>query len=177
MNILQTDQWKITGKVKLTAFAPGEISWLLAQGHSLSRAIEIALRHGHMKGAIEIPNLVTTVGKQFIAKRITGQETVGLRYLAIGTGTNAPAITDTKLQTESKRKLLTECAQGDNFFYSSVFLLASECSIHITEGGLFGGAAASATADSGSLLCRFALDYDNSALGYDLTIQHTGEVL
>ncbi|NMC30707.1 MAG: hypothetical protein GYA45_11625 [Pelolinea sp.] len=166
----------VQGIVQLSTFTPGVIPLLIGQGLSLPEAIRMARGLGYQRNHIEVPNLVTTVGKQFISRRITGEETVALKYMAIGTGTTAPAVTDTKLVTESMRKLLTECVQGDNFFYSSAFLLASECAIHIKEGGLFGGSTALAAADSGWLLCRFLLDFDNSSDPQDVTIQHTGEV-
>lgn len=167
---------KVRGFVSLCAWERGVIPWLKGRGMTLREAVQFARGAGYAKRVIDTPNLVTTAGKAFIARRITGEETIGLMYMAIGTGTTAPAVSDVKLQTETLRTLLTECVQGDAFFYSSVFLLAADCSIHIKEGGLFGGALATATQDSGSLLCRFALDFDNSVDQYDLTIQHTGEV-
>ncbi len=167
---------RVSGRVRVCGFEPGVISGLMKIGMSLAKAVDYARKAGLARREIEMPNLVTTAGRAFIARRITGEETIGLTYLALGTGTTAPAAGDTQLATEAVRALLTECAQGDAYFYSSVFLLASQCSIYIKEGGLFGGAAASAAANSGSMLCRFLLDYDNSVDQYDLTVQHTGEV-
>lgn len=169
-------QITVTGKVRLSAFKPGAIQGLLAQGCTLAEAIHKARVLGFENYSFETANLVTNVGKQFIARRITGEEPTGLTYLAIGTGATAPAGSDIKLVSESKRKLLTECIQVDVFFYSTVFLLAPECSIFIKEGGIFGGVSASAAANSGYLLARFLLVFDNSSLKQDLTIQHTGEV-
>lgn len=166
----------IEGHVKMCAFEPGVIGKLISQGLTLNAAISAAKAGHYLAHEKENHNLDTTIGKEFIAKLIAGDDAVGLQYLAIGTGIAAPTINDTKLGSESLRKLLTECYQGATFFYSSCYVLASECSFHITEGGLFGGTLATATADSGSLLCRFLLDEDNSVNQYDLTFQHTGEV-
>ena len=176
MKIEINDQVKASGRVRLSAFPPGLLQQMMDKGLSLNRAIHLARYLGREIVSVETENLVTTVGKQFIARRITGEEITGLTYMAVGTGTATPAVTDVALDTETLRKLLTECEQGDANFYSSVYLLASECSFYLKEGGLFGGAAASAAADSGSLLCRFLLDFDNTTLQQDLTIQHTGEV-
>lgn len=167
----------VKGRVCLSAFQPGVIGGLLAQGCSLAQAIKKARGMDLETYRLEVPNLVTNVGKQFMARRITGEEGTGLTYLALGTGITAPAVNDTMLASESVRKLLTECEQGDQNFYSSVYMLASQCSFAIKEGGLFGGALATAAANSGAMLARFLLDFDNSVLQQDLTIQHTGEIL
>jgi hypothetical protein len=170
-------QISVKGRVRLSGFVPGVIPEMMSRGLTLDQAIKKARAMGLETQSFETPNLVTSIGKQFIARRITGEELTGLTYLAIGTGVTAPALSDIKLVTESIRKALTECEQGDAYFYSTVFLLAAECSIYIKEGGIFGGASATAAADSGYLLARFLLDFDNSSLQQDLTIQHTGEVL
>ena len=170
------DEIVLAGKVTLSAFQPNAIARLLGYGFTLNDAIREARMLGLERRRVESTNLVTTVGKQFISRRITGEEMTGLTYMAVGTGTTDPAVSDIALETETLRKLLTECEQGDANFYSTVYLLASECSFYLKEGGLFGGAAAGAAADSGSLLCRFLLDFDNTTLQQDLTIQHTGEV-
>lgn len=172
----EKNEIRITGKVKVCAFEPGVMGALLGMGMTLREAMASAKREKVLVFEHETHNLVTTIGKQFIAKRITGAESGGLAYLALGTGSTAPALTDTKLVAETARKALTECYQSGVYFYSSVFLLGSECTFYIKEGGLFGGALATATADSGTLLSRFLLDEDNSVNGYDLTIQHTGEI-
>ena len=170
------DEIVVAGKVTLSAFQPNVIARLLGYGFKLNDAILEARKLGLERRRVETTNLVTTVGHHFIARRITGEEPTGLTYFAFGTGTTAPNVADIALTTAPLRKLLTECEQGDANFYSSVYLLASECSFYIKEAGLFGGAAAGAAAGSGSLLCRFLLDFDNTTLQQDLTIQHTGEV-
>jgi hypothetical protein len=172
-----TDKIEPEGFIVLRAFQPGLIPYLqMRRGMGLNEAIQEAMRLGGMVYEKKSHNMVTTAGKQFIARHLSGQETVGLTYFAIGTGTNAPAISDVHLQTEHIRKPMTECYQGDVYTYSSVFLLASEGAFHLTEGGLFGGAAAGVAANSGILYCRFLMDDDNSAGVNDLTLQHTVEV-
>jgi hypothetical protein len=168
---------RVEGMVTVSAFKPGVIGRLMGFGMPLREAIQIATHAGRMKHQVKMHNLTTTSGRQFIARRISGQESAGLTYIAFGTGTTAPVVSDTQLVTETLRKALTECTQGDIYVYSSVFLLASECSFYIREGGLFGGMAASLTANSGSMLCRFLVGYDNSVDQDDLTIQHTGKVM
>ena len=166
----------LKGLVQVRAFTAGLVPSLMAKGMQLREAMAEAERLGGLQYVHKTHNLVTTAGRQFLAKRLSGEETAGITYMAIGTGTAAPAISDTQLGSESLRKMLTECYQGDVFTYSSIFLIASESSFYIKEGGLFGGAAATAVANSGSLFCRFLIGEDNSVNRFDLSIQHTTEV-
>ena len=178
MRILSVEQSKISpsGQVKVSAWKPGLIGEMITRGMNLREAMAACSDIGALFYERETHNLVTTVGRQFIARHLSGEDTVGLTYLALGTGTTPPAISDTTLVSESMRKVLTECYQGSNYVYSSAFILSSQCTFYIKEGGLFGGILANAVADSGSMFCRFLLDYDNSA-GDDLTVQHIGEIL
>jgi hypothetical protein len=166
----------MAGMVEVKGWKPGLLAALMAGGRTLREAMALAEGMGGLEYVYKTHNLVTTAGKQFLARRLSGEETVGLAYLAIGTGSVEPNLSDVKLGAEAIRKTMTECYQGDTFVYSTLFLLKSECSIHIREGGIFGGAAATAVADSGTLVCRFLLDKDNSAGAADLTVQHSMEV-
>lgn len=170
---IASDDVYLSGRVKLSAWRPGVISYLMDKGMSLDEAMGMARHLGALDHEIETHNLTTTIGLQFSARLWSKEELVGLQYFAIGTGTTPPTINDSALANEYMRKVLTECYQGDIHVYSTVFLLASECSIHIKEGGLFGGAAALSTPGSGYLVCRFLLDDDNSVNQFDLTLQHT----
>lgn len=171
----QNDIVSSSGSVKLCAFTPGLIPKLMQSGMNLREAMATAKEKGDLHHVVETHNVITTVGRQLLARRMSGQETVGLAYMAIGTGTTTPVISNTQLGSESLRKVFTECYQGDVYLYSSVFFLASECSFFIKEGGLFGGAAAIASANTGSLFCRFLVGEDNSVNRFDLSIQHTTE--
>lgn len=57
---------------------------------------------GNLKETREINNVVVTVGKNFLATWLTQatQTDYFMRYIALGTGTNAANVTDTTLQTE-----------------------------------------------------------------------------
>lgn len=166
----------VTGRVEVKGWKPGLLGSLMASGRSLREAMALAEGLGGLEYVHKTHNLVTTVGKQFMAQRLSGEEAVGFAYLAIGTGSADPNLSDEALGAEVIRKTMTECYQGDTFVYSTLFLLKSECSFHIREGGIFGGAAASAVANSGILVCRFLLDKDNSGGTADLTVQHSMEV-
>jgi hypothetical protein len=175
-NINLHEKVSFEGLVQVRAFTPGLVPSLMAKGMPLRDAMAEAERLGGLQYVHKTHNLVTTAGRHFMAKRLSGEETAGITYMAIGTGTAAPVISDTQLGSESLRKPLTECYQGDVFMYSSIFLIASECSFFIKEGGLFGGSLATATANSGSLFCRFLIGEENTVNQFDLSIQHTTEV-
>src|SRR3990167_8700173 len=64
----------------------------------------------------DVPNLITTAGKELLAAML-GDESgfdTGLTYGEIGTGTNAPALTDTALQTALTRKIITREIRASN---------------------------------------------------------------
>jgi len=54
----------------------------------------------------EVDNLVTTVGKEFIASRMQGVVDGVMTHMAIGTGTTAADVADTTLETEITRQTL-----------------------------------------------------------------------
>jgi len=166
----------LEGNVEICAWPKGLIEEYLKIEPSLQTAIAMAKKNSLPCHVQKMHNLTTNVGRQFVARRLSGQETVGITYMAFGSGATAPAIGDTTLETEVVRKPVTECYQGDQYVYTSVFLLANECSFHLKEGAIFGGASASGVSNSGIMLCRFAMDEDNTLTSYDLTVQHTGEM-
>lgn len=134
-------------------------------------------RAGRIVAIIESDNLIVTVGKELLAHMLiddAGYDT-GITYCAIGTGTTAPALPDTTLVTETNR--LSIAANGSksravNVITFSTFFLAAQCTYFIREIGLFGHSTATGAADSGVLLARGLLSYDNSAGVYDLTIDY-----
>lgn len=117
-------------------------------------------------------NLVTTVGKAHVANMladVSGYDT-GLTYCEIGTGTNTPAITDTALQTPTKRNIITTRDPSDNRVPYRTFYPAADCSVFIKEIGLFGHSTATATIGTGILFNHAAMSFDNSAGTKDLTL-------
>lgn len=127
------------------------------------------------------PNLVVTLGKQLTARLllqgvgvVSGH--VGPTYQAIGTGTTAPNVGDTQLQTETARNPITSAPDtGSNLATWATYFTAAQSTTHIKEVGVFGDGA-SGTVNSGVLFSRALLDYDNSAglnnitLAYVLTV-------
>jgi len=123
-----------------------------------------------------VTNLVVSSGKNLAADLLLDQETTGLTYHAIGTNSTAPALGNTTLGAEAARKAWTIRSRSANTITLEVFYLASEATHNIAEAGVFGGATASATANSGKLFSRYLQAYNNSAGLVDLTFEYVLEI-
>ncbi len=88
-------------------------------------------------------NLVLTLGKQWIAKRCTGQDSTLVTHIAVGTGTAAAAVGQTALVAEVARVALAQAgsvtASTATLRYEAVFS-AGVASAALTEAGLFNAA-------------------------------------
>lgn len=123
----------------------------------------------------EADNLVVDTGLSLALQCLTpggdgNPLSLPLTYCAIGTGTTTPAHTDTTLTTESARAQITLGAVVAADSTIQTFMPSAIAGIHIKEVGLFGGATASETADSGTLFSHALLDYDNSVNLFDLVV-------
>jgi hypothetical protein len=117
-------------------------------------------------------NMVVTTGKNSIAAGLQGQASTGvITYCALGTGSTAPALADTKLQTEIVRKLVSARSVSANVATFTTFFTTSEGNGSLKEAGLFGDNA-SGTADSGSLFCHVAINRTKTS-GDTLTLAWT----
>lgn len=105
-------------------------------------------------------NLVTTAGKVSMAAALRGDTSSNkgiITYCAVGTGTNAPALADTDLQTELDRKLVGVRSNSSNAAIFQTFFNTSEANGTLREAGLFGDDATD-TADSGTMFTRTAIN-------------------
>ncbi len=119
--------------------------------------LELVVRdkEGNIKDVRRLKNLVVNAGKAAVAGLINGIVTTPFTYIAIGTGTTAPAATDTALGNEVKRKSATtsrvtttvtnDTAQLVVTFSSADTLSGTQA---ITESGVFD------SATGGTMLCR-----------------------
>jgi len=123
-----------------------------------------------------VNNLVVTTGKGLAADLLLDQETVGLTYHAIGTDNTAPAASDTTLGAEENRKAWTIRSRLGAVLTYEIFYLASESTYAIKECGVFGGASASVTPDSGVMFSHYLQTYDNSAGLVDITFEYVLEI-
>ena len=152
----------------LRVWQKGQLQRLMDQGKTLQEAQSI-LVPVHLS---RVHNLITNAGKVLARNWACDTESTGLTYHAIGTGTTTPANDDTALVTEVQRKIFTNRTPSGYEVLFSCFYTAAQCTYDIQECGIFGGAAATAAADSGTLFSRYLQDYDNSLGNYDLTFDY-----
>lgn len=95
-----------------------------------------------------------------------GAYDIAPHYVAIGTGTTAPAAGDTALGAEVFRKAVTSVSAGTNpgELLITLYLSSSDAvGDAITEVGVFAGASASGTAGSGVLMGRALYSHTHTA--------------
>lgn len=119
-------------------------------------------RTGKITKQIKAHNLAVDVGLESFAARHAGVDTPAnvkgaATYCGVGTGEDAPAAGDIKLQTEIFRKQISVRSYTGKVARFRTFFSTSEANDALKEVGLFGDAA-SATADSGTLFCRLAIN-------------------
>ena len=128
---------------------------------------------GHLSIAIndavvqEVPNLVVTDGKQFVASRMKDTTKAAMSHMAIGTGSTAAAAGDSALGSQADRNALTSTTvSGAAITYVASFG-AGEGTGAITEAGLFNAAS------SGDMLCRTVFAVVNKGSSDSMTITWT----
>lgn len=97
-------------------------------------------------------NLITQAGLKFLAGLLTGGSDDIPIHLAMGTGTNPPALTDTKLQIEGMRKPVSSKQAQANLVRIRTFFLPAEANGDWKEFGLF--LSGTDLPDSGTLFNR-----------------------
>ena len=125
---------------------------------------------GHLSVSIngevvrEIPNLVVTTGKNYVASRMKDATATAMSHIAIGTGSSAAAAGNTALGTEAARVALASTTVSTNTVtYVGTFPAGSGTGA-ITESGIFNASSA------GTLLCRTVFATVNKASTDQMTI-------
>ena len=121
-------------------------------------------RTGNVKSAMKVPNLVVTVGKNYIASRMVGTASTVMSHMAIGTGTGTPIAGDTTLGTEAGRVGLTSFTASTNTVTATATFPAATGTGAITEAGILNGSS------GGTLLCRTTFPVVNKAAGDSIAI-------
>lgn len=111
----------------------------------------------------EIPNLVVTVGKNYIASRMTASPTA-MSHMSIGSSSTAAAVGDTTLGAELGRVALSSSSTtGAVTTYSATFPAGTGTGA-VVEAGIFNAASA------GTMLCRTTFAVVNKGANDTLTI-------
>jgi hypothetical protein len=76
--------------------------------------VDLIAEDGTIKETQEIPNLVVTTGKTFVASRMAGNSAGVMSHMAIGTSSTAAAASDTALGAEVARVALTSTTASNN---------------------------------------------------------------
>jgi|TARA_R110000823_G_scaffold242142_1_gene366687 hypothetical protein len=128
---------------------------------------------GHLAIAIndevvqEVPNLVVTDGKEFVASRMKDTTKAAMSHMGIGTGSTAAAAANSALGSQADRNALTSTTvSGAAVTYLASFG-AGEGTGAITEAGLFNAASA------GDMLCRTVFAVVNKGSSDSMTITWT----
>lgn len=111
----------------------------------------------------EIPNLVVTAGKNFIASRMTASPTA-MSHMSIGSSSTAAAVGDTTLGAELGRVALSSSSTtGAVTTYSATFPAGTGTGA-VVEAGIFNASS------SGTMLCRTTFAVVNKGANDTLTI-------
>mgnify|MGYP003527535062 CR=1 len=95
---------------------------------------------GEITETIVIDNLVCNTGKNTIAARLNGETVLTngiLNYMAVGTGTNIPAVSDTTLQTEIARTTVSSNSRSLNIATITFFFGSASGNGTLREAGAF----------------------------------------
>lgn len=146
----------LTGKLTFTYRLPSYKDGNIYETSSYTKIVRVSTYE----------NLIVTTGKIAVARGLAGDLSVAnpgeITFAAVGTGTNAPAISDTTLQTEFFRKILSLRSFSANKAILQMFMTTAEGNANLREFGLF-GEAASATPDSGTLFNRVNITEDKTS--------------
>ncbi len=140
----------------------------------LTYNLEAILRDGITGEVVErklYHNIIPTVGRtaimSWLCETSPSPATIKVNYVAVGTGTTAPANSDTQLQTETYRNALYTGTKSGSVGTLTGFFSMVETSGTFREAGLF--IAGTGTVNSGTLLSHVAINITKS-LSQTLTL-------
>ena len=125
---------------------------------------------GHLAIAIndevvqEVPNLVVTSGKAYVASRMKDTTLSAMSHMAIGTGTAAAAAANTALGSEADRNSLSSTTVSNGTVTYVATFGAGEGTGAITEAALLNGSS------GGTMLCRTVFAVVNKGSQDSMTI-------
>lgn len=121
-------------------------------------------------------NMIVDSGLAAMAAGIGGVGLAGgIRWIAVGTGTDTVVASDTKLGAETFRKRTTQQSPTGPQVITTLYLGPGDAVGQIEEIGWFTGAGATADPDTGVLLARVLYSHDKTALE-SVTITRTDTI-
>lgn len=139
---------------------------MLKDGLKLTGKLKIAINGNTVQ---EIPNLVVTDGKEFVASRMKDATATVMSHMAIGTGTTSAVATNTTLETElsgSRTALTSTTVSSNDIIYVATFA-AGVGTGAVTEAGIFNASS------GGTMLCRTVFAVVNKAAADAMTVTWT----
>jgi len=104
---------------------------------------------GKLKKKLQTHNLVVTTGKNYIADQLSAAPNLTkMSHIAVGTGSTAPAVGNTALQTELARKAFTSSVDSANVLTMTATFNTGEAIGALAEAGIFN------SSSGGTLLAR-----------------------
>lgn len=110
--------------------------------------VVITDENGQIKEEREFPNLVVTVGKNFVASRMVGTASAIMSHMAIGSSATAAAVGDTALGAQLGRVALASGTATTNVATYTATFPAGTGTGAVVEAGIFNDPTA------GTMLCR-----------------------
>ena len=126
--------------------------------------VTVRAEDGTIKQEFNVPNLVVTVGKNYIASRMASNSATVMSHMAIGTGTGTPIVGDTTLGIEAGRVAVSSISASTNTVTATATFPAGTGTGAITEAGILNGSS------TGTLLCRTTFPVVNKASSDSIAI-------
>jgi hypothetical protein len=134
---------------------------MFAEDLVMTGRLQIALNGEVVK---EVPNLVVTAGKEYVASRIKDTTKNAMSHMAVGTSSTSPGSADTTLGSEANRQLLTSTTVTSNTVTYVATFDPGEGTGALAEAGIFNDASA------GDMLCRTTFAVINKGAADSMTI-------
>lgn len=113
---------------------------------------------------LNVPNLVVTVGKEYIASRMIGTSSNVMSHMAIGTSATAPVVGNTTLNSEIARVALDSSARSNSIITYSATFGPGVGTGSVVEAGVLNASS------SGTLLCHTTFPVVNKDSGETIVI-------
>ena len=122
--------------------------------------------NGNVKLDANYPNLVVSTGKEYIAQRMTSNNTTIMSNIAVGSNGTTPGNSNTALISEISRTVFSSTnVSGNTITYVASFGAGIAVGA-LQEAGIFN----SETANSGTMLCRTTFPVVNKEINDTFTV-------